>query len=215
MVRCPYRTVWRVAARLSAQDWARAALEVIAESGLAALAVEPLARRLGATKGSFYWHFPNRGALVEAALQRWEREYTEGTMARVEAPLPDGRPPSPAERLRRLLTTVVGYTRHGDLEVALLASADDPQVATVLRRVTRRRIDLVTRLYRELGLEPEEARRRAALGVSVFLGHLQYARIGTPPVPAGPEWEVYLDLVVRALVPTDDEAQGPQSRPRR
>ena len=39
--------------RLSAEDWALAALDVIAEQGLAAVAVEPLARRLGVTKGSF------------------------------------------------------------------------------------------------------------------------------------------------------------------
>ena len=58
--------------RLSAEDWALAALDVIAESGLAAVAVEPLARRLGVTKGSFYWHFPSREALLVAALERWE-----------------------------------------------------------------------------------------------------------------------------------------------
>ena len=46
--------------RLSADDWAQAALEQIAEQGVAAVAVEPLARRLGVTKGSFYWHFPSR-----------------------------------------------------------------------------------------------------------------------------------------------------------
>ena len=54
--------------RLSADDWALAALDVIAEQGLAAVAVEPLARRLGVTKGSFYWHFPSREALLVAAL---------------------------------------------------------------------------------------------------------------------------------------------------
>src|SRR3546814_18257468 len=45
--------------RLSAEDWAQAALDLIAEHGVAAVAVEPLARRLGVTKGSFYWHFPS------------------------------------------------------------------------------------------------------------------------------------------------------------
>ncbi|MGH3388225.1 MAG: TetR family transcriptional regulator, partial [Actinomadura sp.] len=41
--------------RLSRADWANAALEAIAEGGLAAVAIEPLATRLGTTKGSFYW----------------------------------------------------------------------------------------------------------------------------------------------------------------
>jgi len=60
--------------RLSADDWARAALELIAEQGVAAVAVEPLARRLGVTKGSFYWHFRSRDALLQAAIERWEQE---------------------------------------------------------------------------------------------------------------------------------------------
>ncbi|HVU82101.1 MAG TPA: helix-turn-helix domain-containing protein, partial [Rhodanobacteraceae bacterium] len=58
--------------RLSAADWERGALEMIAQEGVDALAVEALARRLGVTKGSFYWHFKNREALLQAALNRWE-----------------------------------------------------------------------------------------------------------------------------------------------
>ena len=58
--------------RLSADDWAQAALDMIAEQGVGSVAVEPLARRLGVTKGSFYWHFPSRDALLQAALERWE-----------------------------------------------------------------------------------------------------------------------------------------------
>ena len=56
------------AGRLSADDWSAAALQQIGEQGVPALAVEPLARRLGVTKGSFYWHFPTRDALLQAAL---------------------------------------------------------------------------------------------------------------------------------------------------
>ena len=66
--------------RLSADDWAREALDQIAEQGVASVAVEPLARRLGVTKGSFYWHFPSRDALLQAALERWERRALERFM---------------------------------------------------------------------------------------------------------------------------------------
>ena len=71
--------------RLSAEDWALAALDVIAEQGLAAVAVEPLARRLGVTKGSFYWHFPSREALLVAALERWEKTEQETVFGQLEA----------------------------------------------------------------------------------------------------------------------------------
>src|SRR5688572_2089636 len=56
----------------SAVDWEQAAVELIAEKGVQAVAIEPLARRMGITKGSFYWHFASRESLLEPALQRWE-----------------------------------------------------------------------------------------------------------------------------------------------
>ncbi|WP_279580777.1 TetR/AcrR family transcriptional regulator [Fodinicola feengrottensis] len=61
--------------RLSAQDWARAALKAMADGGLAAVAVEPLARTLGVTKGSFYAHYRSRDELIAAALAEWVRSH--------------------------------------------------------------------------------------------------------------------------------------------
>src|SRR3546814_12122575 len=68
---------------LTADCWAEAALDAIAGGGLDAVAVEPLARRLGVTKGSFYWHFANRDALLRAALQRWGQPETDDIVARI------------------------------------------------------------------------------------------------------------------------------------
>ena len=56
------------------EQWAEAALGAIATGGIKAVAVEPLAARLGVTKGSFYWHFADRRALIDAALERWEAQ---------------------------------------------------------------------------------------------------------------------------------------------
>jgi len=87
-------------ARLSAADWAQAALDLLGEQGLAAVGVEPLARRLGVTKGSFYWHFPSREALLTAALEHWESVEQETVFGKLEA-IPD-----PRERLRALFQLV-------------------------------------------------------------------------------------------------------------
>src|SRR5438093_1037350 len=77
------RSFWAMARprtdTLSAGDWARAALEMLAQRGIEAVAVEVLAQRLRVTKGSFYWHFRSRAALLEAALREWE---TSATRAR-------------------------------------------------------------------------------------------------------------------------------------
>src|SRR5215210_963058 len=62
---------------LTAADWTEAALAALARGGLAAVAVEPLAKELGATKGSFYWHFADRNELLVSTLELWERRDTD------------------------------------------------------------------------------------------------------------------------------------------
>src|SRR5262249_32125428 len=89
--------------RLTRDDWITAALAAIADAGLAAVAVEPLAASLGATKGSFYWHFENRDALLEAAIGRWEKETTTDVVAEITAAHD-----APASQFRRLAADVIG-----------------------------------------------------------------------------------------------------------
>jgi AcrR family transcriptional regulator len=159
--------------RLSAEDWADAAMAVIGESGVAAVAVEPLAARLGATKGSFYWHFPNRDALLTAAVELWERRHTEGVIAQVEAA------GGPEERLRRLFGLVLGSGAGPRLEVNLLAAAEHPLVGPAVRRVNRRRLEYTVGLFRELGFPAAEARRRGLMAFAVYVGQAQLA-VGVP-----------------------------------
>jgi AcrR family transcriptional regulator len=154
--------------RLSRQDWVDAALEAIAEGGLAAVAVVPLAERLGATKGSFYWHFPSREALIEAALAAWEQTTTAAVIAEVDAASQD-----PREQLRLLFKRVTELAARDRIELALLATADHPTVRPILERVTRRRIDFAAELFQRLGFPRADANRRALLAYSTYLGYTQ------------------------------------------
>jgi AcrR family transcriptional regulator len=181
--------------RLTADDWAAAALSAIAESGLSAVAVEPLAVRLGTTKGSFYWHFASRAALLEAALSRWERQTTTDVAARVRASAAD-----PLARLRLLIIEVVEMAESDRIGVALLASAAHPAVAPVLARVTEQRLAIIAGLFAELGFPPAAARRRALLAYSSYLGHAQLSHT-TPellPRDSGAR-RAYLDDVLSVL----------------
>nr|WP_198663752.1 TetR/AcrR family transcriptional regulator [Jiangella endophytica] len=182
--------------RLTPDDWADAALTAIAAGGLAAVAVEPLATRLHTTKGSFYWHFANRDALLDAALARWEERTTTDVVGEITAMDERG----PADRLRRLITRVVGIAERDPVGPALLASAGHPQVAAALDRVTRTRIDLIVALFEGLGFTADDARRRALLAYSAYLGHAELAH-STPDVlpAAADERRAYLDDVLRAL----------------
>ncbi|KIC21217.1 MULTISPECIES: TetR/AcrR family transcriptional regulator [unclassified Leisingera] len=71
--------------RLSEEDWLAAAYEVLTESGVEAVKVMPLAKRLGVSRTSFYWHFKDREELLEAMVQRWEERNTGNLVARTEA----------------------------------------------------------------------------------------------------------------------------------
>lgn len=143
------------------------ALTALAEGGVAAVAIEPLAARAGATKGSVYHHFPNREALLQATVERWEREHTEAVIELVEAE------DTALDRLRRLFETVLDRSAKGSVEIALHNAADDPVVAPVLRRVSERRIAYLTDLFAGFGYTPQIAHRRAVLAYSIYLGQVQ------------------------------------------
>ncbi|GAA3074122.1 TetR/AcrR family transcriptional regulator [Pseudonocardia yunnanensis] len=182
--------------RLTAADWTTAALDALTEGGVAAVAVEPIAARLGTTKGSFYWHFSNRDALLEAALLRWERVNTEEIIALLDAD------PDPHSRLRHLMTLALGHPddRPGDhVMLALQASANHPLVAPVLARVTRRRLDYITELFTASGLPHDQARRRSLLAYTAFLGHAHLATTSPELVPMGADRHDYVDSVVATL----------------
>lgn len=198
--------------RLSRQDWAAAALQAIGEGGLAAVAVEPLATRLAATKGSFYWHFPNRDALVTAALEQWEARRTEAVIADL-----DGEP-DPLRRIRHLFAEAIDMATRDRVEVALLAAADDPRVAPVLKRVTQRRIGYVVRGFQELGLSPDEARDRALIAFTTYLGHTELAHVAPDSLPQGYDRQrAYLDRAIALLTAdlprTDIVGPQPGDRP--
>ena len=58
----------------SRTDWLRAARLALLKRGRDGVRVESLARTLKVTKGSFYWHFKDRGDLMETLLREWEDE---------------------------------------------------------------------------------------------------------------------------------------------
>jgi AcrR family transcriptional regulator len=182
--------------RLTAGDWTTAALDALADGGVAAVAVEPIAARLGTTKGSFYWHFSNRDALLEAALLRWEQVNTEEIIARIDAD------PDPHSRLRHLMTLTLAHPtdQPGDRVVlALQASVSHPLVAPVFARVTRRRLDYITGLFTAVGLPPDQARRRSLLAYTAFLGHTHLATTSPDLVPMGADRRDYVASVVATL----------------
>ena len=181
--------------RLSAEDWAQAALELIAEQGVAAVAVEPLARRLGVTKGSFYWHFPSREALLVAALERWEQVEQQEVFGQLEAI------PSPGQRLRALFDLVAHEARSHIIYSELLKALDHPVVRPVIERVSARRLEYLTASFRQAGLNRADAQHRARLAYAAYVGFLQLNLQMQQPRLQHDEFEAYLEHVMATLIP--------------
>ena len=166
---------------VTVDTWTHAALAALRHGGPAAIRVETIARTLGVSKGSFYWHFADRKALVEAAIGEWEAQSTAAIIAASE------RGATADDRLRRLLKTVSTTFDRAQPpgELLLYLHAEQEGVRASVERVVARRLDYVTDLLVDLGVDRREARRRAALALTVTVG-VHQLHIGAPGVMARP-----------------------------
>jgi AcrR family transcriptional regulator len=175
----PVRVRPRERKTLTRADWTGAALDALARDGLRAVAVEPLAERLGATKGSFYWHFRDRNALLEAAVTQWERTATDELIARLEE-LPEA-----PERAHATVGWVAESERDMQIFIVLLWNADHPVIGPVINRILSKRMEFSLRLREAAGQDSDQARTSMMYAYSVLLG-LQLLRRAAPDlVPEG------------------------------
>ena len=157
--------------QLSADDWIKEGLKALAQSGFTALKADPLAKTMGVSRGSFYWHFADLGAFHAAVLKRWRDIAAERIIADVEA--------ASDEPLMALLRRSFGARL--DLERAVRNwAAFDAAAQGAVRAIDRRRLDYIEQLLAKRGLEAATAQARAQILYWTFLG---FALSGTP-VPA-------------------------------
>ena len=152
--------------RLTREDWLAAGLAALCETGPGGLGAEPLARRVGATKGSFYWHFTDVPAYSAALLALWR--------AAAEAALePDTDGPA-AARLRACAQAIAAPEAAPALnaEQAIRAwAATDTQATRIVTATDARRLDHLAALLADCGIaNPDMARiiLGAAIGMQAL-----------------------------------------------
>ncbi|MBR0971818.1 MULTISPECIES: TetR/AcrR family transcriptional regulator [Bradyrhizobium] len=171
--------------QLSADDWIREGLKALARSGFVALKADPLAKAMGVSRGSFYWHFVDLGAFHAAVLKRWREIAAEQIIADVEA--------ATDEPLKALLRRSFGARL--DLERAVRNwAAFDAAAQAAVRAIDRRRLDYIEALLAKRGLAAAAAQARAQILYWTFLG---FALSGAP-VPAA-RLQALLDEVLRMV----------------
>lgn len=164
----------RKSTRLSRADWIAAGFAALAEDGPEALKAETLARRLGTTKGSFYWHFKDVPDFHAGLLAAWE----------ARADPPEGEDGPPEARLRKLAAWL---GRPDKQDMALRAWA---RAAGTVERIDGARMDRLAELLTEIGLtRPELAQILYATSVGM-------RSLSPDEAATGPEaMETMIDLI--------------------
>lgn len=159
---------------LTRDDWISGAWDMLGENGLDGVRVEPLARRLGVTKGSFYWHFKDRQQLMDALLDRWFSIWDDQMLPDMEEAA------NPADRIWALFESVVGRVTRGQTVSLRMMSHSDADVARRIEERDAQRLSFLTSELVEIGFAADEARVRGQVYQTIMTG--EYLRSGGLPL---------------------------------
>ena len=152
--------------RTPRSSWIEEGLRALAAGGPDAVRIEVLAQALGVTRGGFYWHFEDRGALLEEMLDTWERRSTDEVLERVEREGGD-----PRDKVRRAgMLTFSSDLLPIDLAIREWSRRDEA-VADRLRRVDNRRMDYLRSLIGTFIRDPDDVEARSLLAFSLAIGN--------------------------------------------
>lgn len=159
--------------RGSAEVWLDAAYDLLVEGGVEAVKVMPLAARLGLSRTSFYWHFPDREALLQGLIQRWQGRNTGALIRQAEAPAA-----TIAEAMLNLIDCwLLPSMFDARLELAIRTWAQtDPALARILAEEDGARIAALSALFTRFAFPGPEAETRAR---AVYLTQIGYISMRT------------------------------------
>jgi AcrR family transcriptional regulator len=153
----------------SEEAWLTAAYEVLTAQGVEAVKIMPLAKRLGVSRTSFYWHFKDREALLEAMIRYWEDKNTGTLVARTEAY---------AENVFEAVFNLFDCWLDPDLFDSRLDLAirnwarSDPALQARLDQADARRQRAMTDMLTRFGYDAEEAEIRALTMIYTQIGYI-------------------------------------------
>jgi AcrR family transcriptional regulator len=178
-------------ARLTVEDWVDAGFALIAGEGLRAVKIDRLCARLGVTKGSFYWHFEDLGAYLDALADAWGR-----AQRRSRAALRSLRPLPPSERLTGMMRHLTA-PRQWTLERAVREWARaDTAVAAQVRAADRSVFREVRAAFLDAGFDAREADVRARAAFAAGIGFIHLAT-SPPGARDAAEHERFLQIMLQ------------------
>lgn len=178
--------------RLTGEAWTSAAFDVFTHDGLQAISIESLAKQLGATRGSFYWHFESRDDLIDSVLAKWKQGATQAQQRLRDIT-------DPRERLRIFLAEGIADLDYGRREIGLLSLMNNPRVRKVVEEHTIARTEFVEEALIEAGHDPADAHTEAIQSWALWIGAYQLAT-AMPDLVPGSSPQEKLAAATRSLL---------------
>ena len=178
------------AGAIGPKEWVAEARALLVAQGIEAVKVDRIARRLGVTRGGFYWHFENRQALLDALLLEWQ-ETSIIPFAELEA--------AESDLESRILTLFLFWLQSKSFDARYDSAVRDwarksPRVRSAVRKADLRRIAFIAEMFHAAGYPVREAEVRARVLYYTQIGY--YALDVDEPVEArlplaDPYYEVF------------------------
>ena len=155
--------------RGSVDVWLDAAYDALKESGVDAVRVMPLAKRLNLSRTSFYWFYEDREQLLAALLTRWRDKNTGGMLNQCE---------SYAESISEAILNVFKCWLNPQLfdsqfEFAVRSWAlQSPDILAEVQAADQTRIEAIGRMFVRFGYDEGPADVRARTTYLVQIGYI-------------------------------------------
>jgi AcrR family transcriptional regulator len=155
--------------RGSPEAWLEAAYESLLESGVEAVRILPLAKKLGLSRTSFYWFFKDREELLSALISRWREKNTGNLIKRSEAY---------AETIAEAMLNVSDcwfdkklFDSQFEFAVRSWALQSEETLAEV-QKADQLRLDALRRMFERFGHKENSADVRARATYLVQIGYI-------------------------------------------
>ncbi|SEQ09889.1 transcriptional regulator, TetR family [Amphritea atlantica] len=154
--------------RGSADLWLQAAYDTVVETGVDAVRIQPLAKKLKLSRTSFYWFFKDRDELLNALLQKWRDKNSGNLVAQSQAY---------AETIAEAILNVFDCWLNQDLfdsqfEFAVRSWAlQSAEVAEQIGLADEARLEALRQMFIRFGYEPLKADVRAR---TIYLTQIGY-----------------------------------------
>jgi AcrR family transcriptional regulator len=155
--------------RGSPDVWLEAAYESMLESGVDAVKIQPLAKKLGLSRTSFYWFFKDREQLLDALIAKWRERNTGNIIARSEAY---------AESIAEAMLNVFDCWLNNELFDAKLEfavrswSLQAPEILAEVQAADHARLEALVRMFVRFEFDAVSADVRARTIYLVQIGYI-------------------------------------------